>query len=95
LGCLLNFFSKDWIISSPFLIYIVPKQDVKIFKTVPAVFECLHYKSLIIRGDLNLTLRKEELWGHLARSDVLANFFLCKFEMAGLVDVKLVVLKPT
>jgi hypothetical protein len=54
-------------------------------------------ESLIIGGNLNFTLSRDEIWGVSAREDKLAGFFQDKLEMTSLVDVmtSLVDVEPT
>jgi hypothetical protein len=52
-------------------------------------------ESLIIGGDLNFTVNKDEMWGVQGWEDKLSNFFTKKFEACKLVDVEFMVLKPT
>lgn len=49
---------------------------------------CLQCENLIIVGDLNLTIHREEIWGPNAREERLANFFVDKFEIEGWVDLE-------
>jgi hypothetical protein len=48
---------------------------------------------LIISGDLNFTLSRNEFWGYSARVDPLVGFFLHQLDILGLVDVEPVDLK--
>jgi hypothetical protein len=52
-------------------------------------------ESLVLGGDLNFTMNKDEIWGRLGQEDKLSNYFLEKFEACNLVDVEPMVLRPT
>jgi hypothetical protein len=43
---------------------------------------------LIIGGDLNFTLSAREVWGGMARSDPLADYFANLLLIIGLVDLQ-------
>lgn len=51
--------------------------------------------NLILGGDLNLTVHKDEIWGSQGRVDKLSHFFLDRFKACNLIDVESVSLKPT
>jgi len=55
----------------------------------------LESDSLILGGDLNLTISSREVWGVNARLDPLADFFNDLFDAAGLVDVSPRQMRPT
>lgn len=55
----------------------------------------LKYPQYYCRGDLNLVLSSNEVWGDNSHMDVLAPFFLSLFEYEGLVDVVYVPIRPT
>lgn len=51
--------------------------------------------NLILGGDLNLTVHKDEIWGSQGRVDKLSHFFQDRFEACNRIDVESVSLKPT
>ena len=55
----------------------------------------LNDPSLIVAGDLNLTLSSMKIWGPSNNNDPLGDFFRKYFEDANLIDVVLSVLMPT
>jgi len=55
----------------------------------------LEEESLIVGGDLNLTLSTREVWGVISRLDPLADYFFGLFDAVGLVDVIPKQLGPT
>jgi len=52
-------------------------------------------ESLLLEGDLNFTMNKDEIWGWMRREDKLSNYLLEKFEACNLVNVEPMVLRPT
>jgi hypothetical protein len=56
---------------------------------------CLWSDNLIIRGNLNFTLNREEIWRLFSREDSLSNYFINKFELVEWVDVKPTQIFPT
>ena len=55
----------------------------------------LNLPSLVLGGDLNLTLHSSEIWDSKATLDPLSDHFISLFETAGLVDVAPLVTGPT
>jgi exonuclease III len=55
----------------------------------------LSEEGIIVGGDLNFTLSAREVWGNLARSDPLADYFSNILITMGLVDVQPTQLAPT
>jgi hypothetical protein len=51
-------------------------------------------RNIVMDGDLNFSMRKDEIWEGVSFHDPLANYFLNKAEV-GLLDVELVKLIPT
>jgi hypothetical protein len=49
----------------------------------------------IIRGDLNFSMGRGEIWRDLAREDPLTRYFCDKLELVGLLDVEPSMLYPT
>ena len=55
----------------------------------------LEFQNLILRGDLNLTMSSNEVWGKNARAHSLAPYFRHMFEQKGPVDVAPIKISPT
>jgi hypothetical protein len=72
-----------------------PYKDRDIFWQWSKESGCLANDSIIIEGDLNLTLSIEEIWGERAILDPLADFFSVVFASADLVDIFPSPLSPT
>jgi hypothetical protein len=47
----------------------------------------LREEGIIVGGDLNFTLSSREVWGDLAKSDPLADYFTSLIQSSGLVDI--------
>jgi hypothetical protein len=56
---------------------------------------CIQKNYLIIGGDLNLTMSRKDISCSYSREDVLAIFFIKKFERVGLLDVEPIALMST
>jgi hypothetical protein len=57
--------------------------------------QSIKYDSLVIDGDMNLTLNYREVWGDSVRSDRLVDFFQSHFEASRWVDIEPIKLRPT
>lgn len=55
----------------------------------------LREDNLILDGELNLTISPREVWGDLARQDLLTHYFVHLFEESKLVDIEPVPVAPT
>jgi hypothetical protein len=55
----------------------------------------LREEGIIVGGDLNFTLSAREVWGDLARSDPLADYFSSLILSSGLVDIQPTKMAPT
>jgi hypothetical protein len=55
----------------------------------------LRFYDLIIGGDLNFTISKEEVLGSVAREDKLALFFRDQIECHGLIEIEPILIRPT
>jgi hypothetical protein len=51
--------------------------------------------NLVLGGDLNVTVNKDEMWGRSGQEDKLCTFFLEKIEACNLIDVEPVVFRGT
>jgi hypothetical protein len=58
-------------------------------------YQCLRHDELIVGGDLNFIVNKEDIWGFVVREDKLAPFFRDQIECHGLIYVEPVLLRPT
>ena len=52
-------------------------------------------ESLIIGGDLNFTINKDEIWEGFSQVDRMGEFFVQKLEPLNLIDAKPTILNPT
>lgn len=57
--------------------------------------QSVKYDSLVIGGDMNLTLNYIEVWGHSVMSDRLVDFFQYHFEASRWVNIEPIKLRPT
>jgi hypothetical protein len=65
-----------------------PYKDRELFWQPIIQSGLLREECIIVGGDLNLTLYARELWGELARSDPLADYFTSLIHSSGLVDIQ-------
>jgi hypothetical protein len=66
----------------------VPYRDKKPFWEGDGDFNILNKDDVILRGDFNLAINQRDIWGVMARRDILAYLFSHFFEEQKLIDVE-------